>query len=164
MTSSEKTHDDNPWEIPVKIVHSSHLLDHVNPATNDLITLYIQSARMATKCPSQAPGLTIVDCSALVSEKTKEPALYAMWVTKISTPGVFSHSCAGSHLRRQFEANAKLLMTIFNDDGGHMSGYGDKAEPGTYMVVLKRVDIEKMQCVPVSFTAVEKKAIREYII
>lgn len=69
-----------------------------------------------------------------------------------STPRVFSYSCAGNCPRRQFEAN---------------SSYGDKtdiAEPGTYMIVLKKVDVEKIQCVPISFTAVERKAIRKYVV
>lgn len=162
MSSAEQTRDNEPWKMPVTIVSSSTSIDIT---TNGLITLYIRLARMATEDPNQAPGLTIVDCSALVSEKTNDPALYALWITRISTPGLFSHSCAGAHLRRQFAANAKVLMTFFNDDGGHMvNHYGHQTEPGTYMIVLKRIDIEKMQCVPVSFTAVERKAIREYVV
>ncbi|TLD32252.1 hypothetical protein E2P81_ATG05228 [Venturia nashicola] len=147
MSSKEQMQDENIWEIPVKIVHATNSLDL---ATKDLIALYIRLARKATTCPDLAPGLTIIDCSALVSVKRKEPALYTM-----------------SHVRRQFGANPKLLMTVFHDDGGHMSTYGDKtnkAEPGTYMIVLKRVDIEKMQFVPVSPSAIERQGIKNHVV
>jgi hypothetical protein len=52
-------------------------------------------------------------------------------------------------------------MSIFNDTGGYGNA-GEALAAGTYMVVLKRVDVEKLRCVPVSFSSKEKNAIEEY--
>jgi hypothetical protein len=53
-------------------------------------------------------------------------------------------------------------MSIFNDTGGHGKA-GEALAAGTYMVVLKRIDVDKLRCVPVSLSSREKTAIREYV-
>jgi hypothetical protein len=53
-----------------------------------------------------------------------------MRVTRVSTPGLFSHSCVGCHLRKQFDTAAKLVMSIFNDDGGFV--YEEDGEQAGY--------------------------------
>lgn len=54
-------------------------------------------------------------------------------------------------------------MSIFNDTGGY-GGAGEALAAGTYMVVLKRVDGERERCVPVSFSSLEKRVVREYFV
>jgi hypothetical protein len=107
-----------------------------------------------------APGCMIVDCSSLIPNVPK-PTLYSIWVTPVSTPSVFSLTCVGEHIRNQLIKQDKVVMSIFNDTGGYGNA-GEALAAGTYMVVLKRVDVEKLRCVPVSFSSKEKNAIEEY--
>jgi hypothetical protein len=57
-------------------------------------------------------------------------------------------------------------MYIFNDDDGFVDSEGsdDKVGPRTYMIVFKKVDIEKIRYAPVNSSAVEKKVIRQYVL
>jgi hypothetical protein len=126
-----------------------------------LDTLFHNLAHQVEHYPIEAPSCSIVDCSSLVPDSPK-PALYLLWITRVSTPGLFSLTCVGEHVRNQLVEGAKVVMSIFNDTGG----YGDSGEAlaaGTYMAVFKKVDVEKLRCVPVSFSTGEKFAIKEYI-
>lgn len=55
-----------------------------------------------------------------------------------------------------------MVISIFNDTGGY-GKLGEALAAGTYMVVFKKIDSLKIQCVPVNFSTMEKIAIREYV-
>ncbi|PVH94425.1 hypothetical protein DM02DRAFT_191429, partial [Periconia macrospinosa] len=119
-------------------------------------------ARQAEQIPCEAPGSTIVDCSCLTPNVVTS-ALYSIWITRVSTPGLFSVTCVCEHIRKQMIENGKVIMPIFNETGGYGKA-GEALAAGTYMVVLKRIDTAKLRCVPVSFSTMEKKAIGEYLL
>ena len=54
-------------------------------------------------------------------------------------------------------------MSIFNDTGCYVES-GEALAAGTYTVVLKRVNVEKSKCVPVSFSTLEKRAVNDYLL
>jgi len=126
-----------------------------------LDTLFQDLARQAGSSPAAAPHFSIVDCSSLVPAAPK-PALYLLWITRVSTPGLFSVTCVGEHIRKQMVEDGRTVMSIFNDTGGYGEA-GEALAAGTYMVVFKKVDVEKLRCVPVSFSTREKNAIKEYL-
>jgi len=151
--------DDRAHQKPCTIIHPP---PHPDRSTIQLDTLYSSLAHRAAITPDHAPGTTIVDCSSLVAPSTEKPALYCVWVTRVSTPGTFSITCVGEHLRKHFVEDEKVIMSIFNDSGIDGDGEEDVGA-GTYMVVFKKIDVEKIRCVPVSFSTLEKKAVKEYI-
>jgi hypothetical protein len=153
--------DDRAHEKPCTIIHPP---PPPHGTTIQLDALYTSLAHQAARNPDHAPGTTIVDCSSLVAPETQKPALYCVWVTRISTPGIFSITCVGEHLRKHFVAGDNVIMSIFNDYG--ISGVGGEEDvvAGTYMIVFKRIEVEKMRCVPVNFSTMEKKAIKEYTV
>jgi hypothetical protein len=110
--------------------------------------------------PSEAPSFKIVDCSILAPD-VPTPALFLLWVTRVNTPGLFSLTCVAEHVRKQMVEGARTVMSIFNDTGEGRDS-GDAIAAGTYMAVFKIIDVEKLRCVPVSFSTAEKKAIKEY--
>jgi hypothetical protein len=119
-------------------------------------------ARQAEQTPHEAPGSTLVDCSCL-APNVLTSALYSLWITRVSTPGLFSLTCVCEHIRNQMIDNGKVIMSIFNETGGYGEA-GEALAAGTYMVVFKRIDTAKLRCVPVSFSTMEKKAIGEYLL
>jgi len=126
-----------------------------------LETLFQDLARQTRSSPAAAPHFSIVDCSSLVPGAAK-PALYLLWITRVSTPGIFSVTCVGEHIRKQMVEGGRTVMSIFNDTGGYGEA-GEALAAGTYMVVFKKVDAEMLRCVPVSFSTKEKNAIKEYL-
>jgi hypothetical protein len=149
--------DDRAHEKPCTILH---LTSPVSSTTMQLDALLQRLSNVASKCSTEPTGCTIVDCSSLISN-TPPPALYAMWVTPVSTPSVFSLTCVGEHIRQQLIENGKVVLSIFNDTGGYGEA-GEALAAGTYMVVFKRIDNEKLRCVPLNFSSKEKNAIKEY--
>ncbi|KAK7189674.1 uncharacterized protein CC84DRAFT_1176743 [Paraphaeosphaeria sporulosa] len=146
-------------EQPCHVLHPTLPL-HI--ATQTLDQILQEHARRAEGRPSEAPGFTLVDCSSLIPGAS-QPVLYTMWITRASTPSLFSLTCVCEHLRNQLVENGKVVMSIFNDTGGYGEA-GEALAAGTYMVVLKRVDVERLRCVPVSLSSLEKKVVKEYMV
>lgn len=151
--------NDRAHEKPCAILHSALPISCTIVQLDNLLE---QLARHIAEYPSDAPGTTIVDCSSLIPEASGL-ALYSLWVTRVSTPSVFSLTCVGEHLRKQFIENGKLIMSIFNDAGRDSEGE-EGGGPGTYMVVFKRIDALKQRCVPVNFSTREKEAIKGVVL
>jgi hypothetical protein len=80
--------------------------------------------------------------------------LYAIWITPVKTPSLFSLTCVGE--------DGKVVMSIFNDTGGYGES-GEALAAGTDMVVLKHIDVEKLRCVPVNLSLGKNIAVREYV-
>jgi hypothetical protein len=150
--------DDRAHEKPCIIIHTTSPIESTTLQLDDLLQRF---ARQAERNPSNAPGCAIVDCSSLVTN-TPKPALFAIWITRVSTSGLFSLTCVGEHIRKQLVENGKVVMSIFNDTGGYGEA-GQALAAGTYMVVFKRINNVKLQCVPITFSTKEKNAIKEYI-
>jgi hypothetical protein len=150
--------DDRAHEKLCTIIHPTSALQDT---TLQLDALLQRLSSQAADNPTNPPGCTIVDCSSLLPD-CPPPALYAVWVTPVKTPSVFSLTCVGEHIRKQLLEHGKVVMSIFNDTGGYGES-GEALAAGTYMVVFKRIDIEKLRCVPVSLSSGEKSAVREYV-
>ena len=144
---------------PCTIINVTSPLDYI---TLELDQVLQHCARQVANNPSDAPGCAIVDCSSLVPSALV-PALYSLWITRVSSPSIFSHSCVCEHIRKQMtEGDGKVVMSIFNDTGG-VGKVGEALAAGTFMVVFKKIDLEKIRCVPINFSTQEKRAIREYV-
>ena len=143
------------------------LLDSSGSASSTSIpfgTLLVQRARQLSTKLGDTPGAIIADLSSFFP-KDKEPAIYTIWVSQVSTPSQFSITCASEHLRRHLVARDQAVVTLFNDLGGQgeEGSEGGDCDAGTYLVVLKRVDAQQ-RCVPVNFSAKEKGAIKQAIL
>jgi hypothetical protein len=125
-------------------------------------SLLHQLALEVARSPQVTPFSRIVDCSRLIANALSQPALYMFWISRVGTPGLFSLTCVCEHVRKQMVEGAKTVMSIFNDTGKEGDS-GDAVAAGTYMVVFKKIDVEKMRCVPVSFSTKEKNAMRYYV-
>lgn len=146
-------------EQPCRVIHPTIPLHF---ATHQLDQILQEHARHAEKNPSEAPSSALVDFSSLIPGAS-QPVLYTMWITRVSTPSLFSLTCVCEHLRNQLIDNGKAGMSIFNDTGGYGES-GEALAAGTYMVVLKRVDVERLRCVPVNLSSLEKKVVKEYLV
>jgi hypothetical protein len=150
--------DDRAHEKLCTIIHATSPLQCT---TLQFDALLQRLSSQSVDNPTEPPGSTIVDCSSLIPDALT-PTLYATWVTPVRTPCIFSLTCVGEHIRKQLVEHGKVVMSIFNDTGGHGKA-GEALAAGTYMVVLKRIDVDKLRCVPVSLSSREKTAIREYV-
>jgi hypothetical protein len=65
-------------------------------------------------------------------------------------------------LRSQLTEDGKVATSIVNGTGDYGEA-GEALAAGTYMVVLKRVDVDKLRCLPVSFSTLEKKVAKGYL-
>ena len=152
-------HGDRAHEKLCPVIHHT---SSIHGTALQLDNLLEHLARQADSNPLEASGAAIVDCSNLIPI-APVPALCSLWVTRVSTPSVFSLTCVGEHIRNQLrEKRGKIVISIFNDTGGY-GKFGEALAAGTYMVVFKKIDIEKLQCVPINFSAREKKAMKEYL-
>jgi hypothetical protein len=150
--------DDRAHEKPCTIIHPKSALHY---STLQLDVLLQRLSVRAADNPTDPPGCTIIDCSSLLPD-CSPPALYAIWVTPVKTPSVFSLTCVGEHIRKQLVEHGKVVMSIFNDTGGYGES-GEALAAGTYIVMLKRIDVDKLRCVPVNLSSGEKTAVREYV-
>ncbi len=141
------------YTIPCKILYSS---DSPSSTSTPFGTLLVQRARHVSSKPDETPGAILADLSSFFPAD-KEPAIYTIWVSRVSTPSQFSITCASEHMRRHLVARDQAVVTLFNDLGGEGE---ESSEAGTYLVVLKRVDAQQ-RCVPVNFSAKEKGAIKQ---
>lgn len=146
-------------EQPCHVIHPRLPLHFT---TSPLDQILQEHARQAEERPVGAPSFTLIDCTSLLP-KASQPALYTMWITRVSTPSLFSLTCVCEHLRNQLVENGKVVMSIFNDTGGYGEA-GEALAAGTYMVVMKRVDVEKLRCVPVGLSSLERKVVKEYMV
>jgi hypothetical protein len=135
------------------IVHSATL------ASNSTLRLDNLLEQLARSVADTLPSTTILDCTHLMVDQPG-PTLYCLWVMPISTPSMFSLTCVSEHLRNQLVEGSKVVMSIFNDTGGEGS---EAVGAGTYMAVFKRVEIEKLRCVPMNFSTPEKNAIKHFV-
>jgi len=136
------------------IVHSSTL------ASNSAMRLDNLLEKLARSGAKTLSSTTILDCTQLIVYQPV-PTIYCLWITPISTPSMFSLTCVSVNLRNQLVEGAKVAMSVFNDTGGErMDGIGAE----TYMAVFKRIEIEKLRCVPVNFSTSEKNAIKQYVL
>jgi hypothetical protein len=149
---------DPGYKASCKVLHSFSA--SIACTSLSLGTLLVQVARNASNHSNQAAGATIVDLSGLFLE-APDPCIYTLWVSRVSTPSLFSITCACEHLRRHLIARERVVVTLFNDLGDEGDGEGE-GEAGTYLVVLKEVD-GKQQCIPVNFSGKEKGAMKQRI-
>jgi hypothetical protein len=153
---------------PCKVIHSFN----TNIENNTSRPLGVLLKRIAWTHSNNIPSnATILDVSGLLGDQDpglhhytalqveQNPGLnlYTLWICPVSTPAIFSTSCACEHIRRHLRSGAKMIVTLFNDLGGEENGV--VAEPGTYLIALKKID-EEPRCVPVNFSSQEKAAIK----
>jgi hypothetical protein len=150
--------DNRAHEKPCILIHPT---SPIQCTTLQLDALLQRLSGQAAANLTEPAGCAIVDCSSLIPN-APTPALYSMWVTPVGTPSVFSLTCVGEHIRNQLVDESKVVMSIFNDTGGYGKS-GEALAAGTYMVVFKRIDLEKLRCVPVNFSSKEKNIVREYV-
>jgi hypothetical protein len=150
--------DNRAHEKPCTIIHPTSDPQHT---TLQLHGLLHRLSSQAANNPTDPPGCTIVDCLSLLPD-CPPPSLYAIWTTPVKTPGLSSLIYFGEHIRKQLIEHGKVVMSIFNDTGGYGES-GEALTAGTYMVVLKRIDVGKLRCVPVNLSSGEKSAVRKYV-
>lgn len=80
----------------------------------------------------------------------------------MSTPGIFNLTCVGKHTRRQLVEYSKVIFLVLNAAGGN-GEWEEASTAGSYMVVLKRIDVEQLISAPASFPSKEKNIIKWYM-